>query len=86
MEKLDNIIIDFGRSGDLMELRKKILSLFVDIHFDSLKIIQEKINSLEKDLMMLDSESEHYGVIEYVIMELRDLENKFEDKYYDAKR
>lgn len=80
MENLRQIFLDYEKSGskmDYSELREKIFSLFVVIQRKPQEIIQEHIESLERDLNMRHQGCEYYDDINTKINVLEDLKSDF---------
>jgi hypothetical protein len=80
MEDLRQIFLDYEKNSskmDYSELREKIFSLFVVMQRKPQEVIQERIESLERDLKMTHQGNEYYDSINAKINELEDLKGDF---------
>lgn len=80
MENLRQIFLDYEKNNSEMnysELREKIFSLFVIVQRKPQEVIQERIESLKRDLRMTHQGHEYYDNINAKINELEDLKGEF---------
>ena len=80
MEDLRQIFLDYEKHGskmDYSELRGKIFSLFMVMQRKPQEIIQERIDSLNRDLEMRHQGHEYYDNINAKINELENLKSDF---------
>lgn len=79
-EDLINIFLEYEKSGSVLnydDLRSRIYSFFDSITQKPVEIIQDRIDSLNKELEIKHQGNEYYEKIINIINELEDLKSDF---------